>query len=276
MSREKIAKVAIYFFLSLGVLVILFPMYITVITAFKTFEESAQSFFSLPSSLYLGNFVEIFNSTNFWGFVRNSVVITVVSVIVILILVPMVSYSIARNQDKLYYRILYYFFVSGVFVPFQVIMLPLVKHMTNLKMMDRGGLIVLYISLSLIQGVFLCVGYLKSIPLELEDAAQIDGCNIWLTFIKIIYPLMAPITVTVLILDSLWIWNDFLLPLIILNRDEKLWTLPLFIYNFKSQYTFDVNLAFASFLLAMLPIMVLYAFIQKYVISGLTEGAIKG
>ena len=202
---------------------------------------------------------------------------TLASVAVIAVFTPMVSYSIARNMNhSKYYSFLYYYLVSGIFIPFQVIMVPLVKHVTNLGMLSKYGLIVLYVSFSLMQSVFLFVGYIKTVPVDVEEAAFIDGCNVWQVFLLVVYPLIKPMTATVVIVNSLWILNDFLLPLLVLNKTKDHWTLPLFQYNFKSQYTFDYNLAFASFLLAMLPIVILYAFLQKYIVEGLTSGAVKG
>ncbi|MFD0961720.1 carbohydrate ABC transporter permease [Paenibacillus chungangensis] len=123
--------------------------------------------------------------------------------------------------------------------------------------------------------IFLCVGFLKNIPLELDQASKIDGCGVWLTFSRIIYPLLMPIIATILILNSLWIWNDFQLPLIKLNTHPDLWTLPLFIYNFKSEVSFDYTLALAAFALSMAPIAIMYALTHKMIIGGLTEGSIK-
>lgn len=142
--------------------------------------------------------------------------------------------------------------------------------------MHQGGLIVLYITYSLTQGVFLYQGYLRTvIPGEVEEAARIDGSGILTTYTRIIFPMMKPMTGTIIILNSLWIWNDFLMPLLVLNRSNAYWTLPLFQYNFKSQYAFEFNLAFATFVLSIAPIIVIYACFQKHIIAGLTSGAIK-
>ncbi len=274
-SNNKLSKILTYTILTVGTLFILVPMYVTIVTSFKTPQECSKSFFTLPRSFYLGNFKEVIGRAHYWTYVKNSVVITVISVAVIIFFAPLVSYAISRNFEKRYYKFLYFYIISGIFVPFQVIMLPIVKQMTKFKMMNQFGMIVLYITLGLIQSIFLCVGYLKSIPKELEEAASIDGCSPWKTFTKVIYPLMSPMVATILILNALWIWNDFLLPLTILNKTPNMWTLPLFQYNFKSQYSFDYNLAFASFTLSMLPIIVIYVFTQKYIISGLTAGSVK-
>jgi raffinose/stachyose/melibiose transport system permease protein len=273
------ANPAVHFFrytiLVLGMIMIMIPMYLTVTLAFKTTEESTKSFFSLPSSLYMGNIKAVINKAGFWTYFQNSVVITVVSLLFILILVPMVSYAVSRNFQKPYYKFIYYLILAGIFVPFQVIMLPILKYMSDLNLMNHAGLIIIYVTLSFTEGIFLCVGFLKNIQFELDEASTMDGCNIWQTFTRIIFPLMMPITLTIVTLNSLWIWNDFVLPLILLNRSADIWTLPLFIYNFQSEYSFNYNLAFAGFFLTMLPIILLYGYMQRFLISGLTEGALK-
>ena len=123
--------------------------------------------------------------------------------------------------------------------------------------------------------ITLYVGYIKTIPRDLEEAAYIDGCSIWQAYYKVIFPLLRPVTATVFIMNALWIWNDFLLPLLILNKSPKYWTLQLFQYNFKSQYMFDYNLAFSSFMMSSLPVIIVYLIMQKNIVSGLTCGAIK-
>lgn len=201
--------------------------------------------------------------------------VTIVSVAVIVIFVPMVSYSISKNGSSKFYKFVYMLFVAGIFVPFQMLIVPLVKLLSNMHLMHQGGLILCYIAFSLTQGVFLFVGYLKSIPSELQEVAKIDGCNELQTFYRIIFPLSKPMLATIGILNTLWIWNDFLLPLIVLNKSQSYWTLPLFQYNFKTTYAFDYNLACASFIFSIVPVALLYVFLQKYVIQGLTAGAVK-
>ncbi|TBL78653.1 carbohydrate ABC transporter permease [Paenibacillus thalictri] len=264
-----------YVILAIGMLFIIVPMYLTLTIAMKTQEETAKSFFSLPSSFYMGNFMEVVNKSEFFTFLGNSVYVTVLSIVIMLVLIPMVSYAISRNFRSTYYKLLYLVVISGVFVPFQAVMLPIYRHMSMLKLLNQNGLIVMYVTLAFAQGIFLCVGFLKNVPLELDEASKIDGCGTWATFVRIVYPLMTPIIATILILNSLWIWNDFQLPLIILNRHPDFWTLPLFIYNFKSEYSSNYNLAFAGFFISMLPILLLYGFTQKHIIGGLTEGALK-
>ncbi|MFD3262263.1 carbohydrate ABC transporter permease [Paenibacillus lentus] len=275
-SSEKRLSAVSYILLSAGLIVIFLPLYLTLITAFKTSKESARSFFSFPSELYLGNFKEVLFNNNFIQFFSNSVVITVVSIVLILLVVPLTAYAISRNMNRWYFKTLYILFIMGIIIPFQVIMLPVSKLMTELDLLNRFGLILLYVTYALTQGVFLYVGYIRTtIPKELEEAAEVDGCTKFRTYRSVIFPLLAPLTATVIIINAFWIWNDFLLPLLILNKSETYWTLPLFQYNFKSQYSFNYNLAFASFVMTVIPIMLVYVFFQKQIIAGLTGGAVK-
>jgi raffinose/stachyose/melibiose transport system permease protein len=255
---------------------VIFPIYVTFVTAFKTTEASSRNFFSLPASLYLDNFKQVMSDPNFWNYVKNSVVVTVIAVGIIAIMVPMVSYSIARNMNRSrYYKFIYTFFVVSVFCPFTVLMFPVSQICNKLHLMNQAGLIILYCTFSLGQGVFLFTGFYKSIPIELEEAAGMDGCGLMKTFWKIIFPISKPMVATIIILNTLWIWNDFLLPLIILNRSADMWTLPIYQYNFKTAYTFRFNLAFASFLFSIIPMIFMYIGCQKYIIEGLTAGAVK-
>lgn len=224
----------------------------------------------------MGNFQEVLFNNNFFQFFSNSVLITLVSILLILLVVPLTAYAISRNMNKWYFKTLYILFIMGIIIPFQVIMLPVTRLMTELDLLNRFGLILLYVTYALTQGVFLYVGYIRTtIPKELEEAAEVDGCSKFRTYRSVIFPLLAPLTATVIIVNSFWIWNDFLLPLLILNKSETFWTLPLFQYNFKSQYSFNYNLAFASFVMTVIPIMLVYVFFQKQIIAGLTGGAVK-
>ena len=257
-----------------GIILIIFPMYVTIVTAFKTPQESGSSFFALPSSFFLGNFISVINKSYYFRYILNTAVILLCSVIVELLIVPMAAYSIQRNNRK-YYRFIYIFIVCGLFVPFQVRMVSLVQMMSQLHLMSKLGMVFLYLAATTPPGVFLITGYLKSVPEQIEEAAYMDGSSYGATYFKVVFPLLKPILSTLLIKDSLFIWNDFQLPLIILNGSTKSWTLQLFQYNFKSQYSFDYNLAFASFIMTMLPILILYILIQKNIVAGLSAGAVK-
>lgn len=277
MIKKKIGNFICGLLLTAGVLLILFPMYLTIVTSFKTQKETAQNFFGLPSAFYLGNFKAVISDNNFMTYVGNSLTITLCSLLLILLIVPLVSYAITRNLKKPYYKAIYVMFSLGIFIPFQVIMLPVVKLMTSFSLLNKYGLIILYVTYSLAQGVFLYVGYIKNnMPIELEEAAYIDGASKIKTYIMVVFPMLKPMTATIIITNSLWIWNDFLLPLLMLNKSDKFWTLPLFQYNFQSTYAVEYNLAFASFVLTIVPILIVYLVFQKHILSGMTNGAVKG
>lgn len=270
-------NVLVYVLLVLGAIMIIFPMYLTIISAFKPMDELTKSIFAWPSSFYLGNFKEVITKEGFLHSVINTVFITVVACVGVVLVVPLVSYAIARNMDqKKYYKFLYFFLLIGIFVPFQVKMMPLVQVMSNFHMLNVSGITVVYIASSVCEGVFLYVAFIQGVPGELEESAYMDGAGPLCTYGKIIFPLLKPMTATVLIMDGLWFWNDFFLPLLALNKTPDNYTLTLFIYNFKSQTTVNYSLIFAGLLLVMLPIMILYVFLQKQIMGGLVNGAVKG
>lgn len=275
-KTDKFLKVMSYIILFIGIMSILYPLYLTIITAFKTPAESSKNFFAFPSSLYFGNFIAVFKKANYLMYIRNSAIVTIVSAVLIVMIIPMCSFAISRNIDRgKYYKFIYYYLLTGIFVPFQVIMVPLVIYLRKIDMNNISGLIIMHVTLAASQGVFLLVNYISSIPRDLEESAYLDGCSIAKAYVLVVFPLIKPMVATILVLNILWIWNDFQMPLLILNQSQEMWTLPLFQYNFKSQYTFDYNLAFASYLIAMIPVMIAYVSGQKHIISGLTQGAVK-
>ena len=246
-----------------------------IVNTFKDLEEASKGFFSLPQSLNFQNYEELFSKNNFWNYVKNSAYITVISIILVIIINPAVSYAIARNFRRRYYKAVYFYIILGLFIPFQVIMLPVTKIMTDMDLLNPNGLILLYAALSLSKGVFMFVNYIQSLPYEVEEAARIDGCNTFQVYTKIVLHLIGPMLATLIVMDTLWFWNDFQLPLMILNKSPDYWTLPLFQYNFKSEYSFNYTMAFTAYFMCMFPVLIVYALGQKYIISGLTAGAVK-
>lgn len=276
MTKKSAGNLAKYVFLVLGCFAIALPLYLTIANAMKTQQQLSSSFFAPPESFYLDNFAAVISKANFFRYVFNSAFITVTSIVLILIVVPLTAFPIARRMDGgFYYRFLFFFITLGIFVPFQVKMLPIVKLMSSIHMLNPIGLILLYTCGALCQDVFLMVGYIRTIPKDMEEASSIDGCSRIQTIIKIVFPIMKPMLATVLIKDALWVWNDFLMPLLVLNVSDKYWTLPLFQYNFKGTYSVDFTMAFAAFSLSIVPMMILFAIAQKKIMGGLTTGAVK-
>ena len=253
-------------------LTILVPLYFTVVTALKTPAEAGT--FSLPTSWQWHNFADAWNKVNYPKAALNSGIVTVCAVVITLLTNTFVAYAVARNMDKRFFRFLYYFFIAAMFVPFPVVMLPIAKQFGSWHMDNVIGLILLYVVLGLGTNLFIATGFIRSIPTALEEAARIDGAGTWRIFWTIIFPLMGPINATIAITTALWAWNDFLLPLIVLT-DQSSQTIPLAQYVFSSQFATNYPMAFSSYLMALAPILIVYLFSQKWVISGVMRGAVK-
>lgn len=257
-----------------GVLItIVFPLYLTILIAIKSPSDMV-NVLSLPKAIRLENFTDAIKTTNFFQAFKNSFIITVSVLVLTLLTNSMVAYAIARNRKKKLFNAMYYYFLSAMFVPFPIIMLPLVKQVNMLHMGNVVGIILLYVVFGLPFNIFLYAGYIKTIPISLEEAATIDGASTFQVFWRLIFPLLKPINATVAITTCLWTWNDFMLPLIILGKPEMA-TLPLVQYVFKSQFSTNYNLAFASYILALLPIVIVYIFAQKWIRNGIITGAVK-
>ena len=278
MTREGRAVRGIaHVYLLLGVLLVMFPLYLLLVVSFKPLAESAANFIAFPKTLYLDNFKKVLGLGLYVNSIKNSVIVVVVPLLFVTTLVPMVSFAIARNaKRKRYYRYLYLYVIASLFVPFNAIMIPIVILSSKLDMMNIPGLIILYVSLSFSQGTFLFTSYIRSLPTELDESAYMDGCSVPRLFRSIIMPLCKPMIITVIILNSLWYWNDFMLPVVILNKSKYYQTLALFQYMFNDPYNFQYSLGFASYLMGMIPLLIVYLVAQKRVIGGLTSGAIKG
>ncbi|MDG3141397.1 carbohydrate ABC transporter permease [Streptococcus suis] len=276
MKIKKQNHILAYIVLISGILLMLIPLAVTLISSFKTTKEITGNFFALPEEWTLSNYERLFTdgvSTYF----LNSTFLTVVSVLLIILVIPMAAFSIARHMErKKIFAIMYSLLIIGMFVPFQVIMLPMSKLMGDLGMTNLPGLTILYLTYAIPQTLFLYVGYIKTIvPTEMDEAAAIDGASKLTMYWKIIFPLMKPMHATVLIINALWIWNDFLLPLLVLNRNNSLWTMPLFQYNYQGQYFSDYGPSFASYVVGIIPILMVYLIFQKNIISGMTSGSVK-
>lgn len=211
---------------ALAAVTILFPLYITVVIALKTPEQIAQSVLAFPNKLHFENFLTAIEKTNFFVTFRNTLIITVVSVAGTIVTNSFMAFAITRNRGKKLYDFIYYFLISAMFIPFNIIMLPLVKQVSFFHMDNVPGLIILYIVMGLPMNIFLYSGYVKSIPTALDEAATIDGANTFQMFYKVIFPTLKPMNATVAILTFLWCWNDFTMPLVIIS-DQKNQTLQL-------------------------------------------------
>ena len=276
MRTTKKGKFFLYLILTLGALLILFPMYITITTTFKTPAESAVSFFTLPKSLYLGNYATVLQDEKLYYAYGNTILITVVSLLGEMLILPPMGFALSRGmKQNRFFKGLYFFFLLGIFLPWQVRMMPVVKLMGWLGLLSPMGITLLYVAHATCESMFLYVGYLATVSDSIEEAAYIDGASTFQIYTRVILPLMTPILSTVLIREGLAIWNDFQMPLITLNRSSKLWTLTIYLNNFQSELSVDYNLSFACLMLTCLPIVIFYIIMQKQIMGGLTSGDVK-
>ena len=263
--------------LILGLSTILFPLYMTIVIAFKQPSEMTNSIsgiLSLPKSWSLANFREAMEVTDFWNSLFNSLLITVLTVLLSIVLHSLLGYVVGRSKAKKKgYKLIYFYIVSGMFVPFAILMMPLVKQTAALQLDNMLGVILLYTVFYMPMNVLLYSGYLTNIPIALEEAAFVDGATTWTTYWKVIFPIMKPMHATVAILTALGTWNDVMTPLVIMSGSKN--TLPLAQLSFQTQFGANYNLAFASYLLALLPIILFYLICQKQILSGVVNGAVK-
>ncbi len=265
-------------FLILGLSTIIFPLYLTIVIAFKQPSEMTNSIsgiLSLPKSWSLDNFKEAMQVTDFWHSLGNSLLITVITVVLSIILHSLLGYALGRNKAKSkFYNFVYLFIVSGMFVPFAILMMPLAKQTAEMGLGNWFGVILLYIVFYMPMNILLYSGYLVNIPMALEEAAKVDGASTWRTYWKVIFPIMKPMHATVAVLTALSVWNDVMTPLVIMAGSEQN-TLPLAQLNFQSQFGTNYNLAFASYLMSLIPILIFYVICQKQILNGVVNGAVK-
>lgn len=273
------SNVLVTVLLFLGCLTILFPLYMTIIIAFKSPSEMTNDVagaLAFPSSWKLDNFKEAMEVTDFWHTLGNSLLITIATIVLALLIHSLAGYVIGRNMArKKGYRFIYFYIVSGMFVPFAILMMPLVKETAIFGLDNRLGVILLYLVFYMPINVMLYSGYLKNIPLAMEEAAEIDGASAWKTYWTVIFPMMKPMHATVAVLTALGTWNDVMTPLVIMSGTKGT-TLPLAQLNFQTQFGTNYNLAFASYLLALIPILIFYVLCQKQILNGVANGAVKG
>jgi raffinose/stachyose/melibiose transport system permease protein len=285
MQSQKIKRNVMEAFTIVLMLIFLFPFVLVVINSAKKSSEIVISPISLPTewAQILTNMNNVINNQNFsyWNSFISSVIITLVSLTVITLFSSMAAWILVRNKTR-WSEIIFLILVAAMIIPFQVVMLPLlstfreISEFTGIRMLQSyKGIVFAYLGFGGSMSVFILHGFIKSIPYSLEEAALIDGCKPEQTFFHVIMPLLKPIQMTVLILNGIWIWNDFLLPSLMLGLNGKIKTLPVAVTSFVGSYVKQWDLILTAAFLAMIPIIILFLFAQKQIIQGMVEGAIK-
>ncbi len=276
-NRHKAAEALRHVILTVLALYTLAPLAFLFINAFKSNNEIISSPVALPekwSFQYVANAME---QINFWGAIGMTFVITFCSILLIVIVSSFAAWAMVRSKT-VFANVLFMCFTAAMLIPFQSLMYPLLSIFEKLGLKNVPGLIIMYGGFGLSMSVFLYHGFIKSIPASLEEAALIDGANLFQMFFKVVFPLLKSTTVTVIVLNAMWIWNDYLLPFLVIGNKDGYKTLTLELYFAKltsGQYGNPWELIFPAVFVTIIPIIVLYIFLQKYIIAGVAEGAVK-
>ena len=272
-ARARLAKRITFLVGSILAFAYVTPFLLVFVNSVKLKPEILENPLSLPVSISWDNFQQALTKMNFFRSLTNSIIITVLSVSLLIIFSSMLAYYLARTKSKST-KYIFLILVTSMIVPFQALMIPFMARFAPfVSWNNRAALIFFYIGFGVALSTFLYHGFISTIPTEIDEAASIDGASDMVAFWKIIFPMMRPITATVAIINALWIWNDFLLPRLVLTEESQ--TLPLSTYLFYGQYSIEYGQAMAGLVLAVLPIVIFYLILQKQFISGISQGAVK-
>ncbi|MBQ7584177.1 MAG: carbohydrate ABC transporter permease [Lachnospiraceae bacterium] len=287
--KEKTSSVVIRFIIAVIIAVyVLFPFYLVVINSCKKTNDITANPIGLNGisfSQLIKNLVDVINNTHFlfWDAFTCSVVITFLSLVFLAVFGGMAGWVICRNNKKKWAMGIYFTFIASMIIPFQVVMLPLIATFRDVgkfvgisMLQSIPGIVFAYCGFGGAMTVFILTGFIKGIPYDLEEAASIDGCAPEQVYFLVIFPLLKPVITTVTILNGMWIWNDYLLPSMMLGQNGRVKTLPVAVQAFVGSYVKEWNMILAAALLAIVPMIIIFLFAQKQIMSGMIEGAVKG
>lgn len=253
--------------------IIVVPIMMVILGSLKTSREAVDMSFTLPAKLQWGNYYTVFLKGKLVKPFINSTIFSVSTVVINIGITSMAAFYLSRVQSKSN-KIITAIFTLGMISP--LVMIPTIKVLQTLSLNNTYlGVILIYVAMKIPFSIFLFVGFIKTVPKEMDEAAIIDGCNNMQLFLRIVFPLLKPVVMTDAFIVFMSVWNDINIPLYFLNTTDK-WTMALTVYNFFGQYSRDWNLVFANLIITSLPVIILYIFGQKYIVKGLTAGAVKG
>jgi raffinose/stachyose/melibiose transport system permease protein len=275
-GKRPRAAALITLLMTVAALGYLYPLILVIINSVKTFSEIMTNVVALPTHFAWENFANAFTLMRYPNLFLNTLVVTCMGTAGVVLLASMAGFRLSRTRTR-YSWVVFLLCVAPMMIPFHSFMIALVKvartlHLTN----SIWGLGTVYWGLGVPLSLFMYHGFSKTVPSELDDCASIDGCGPLRTFFQVIFPLLRPVTVSVIVINAMWMWNDFLLPLLILSGAKRSLTLQLAAYNFFGQYKIEWQNAMAGVLLTITPAIVLYLLLQRHIIKGMVAGAIKG
>ncbi len=275
-GKTSVGKVVAEIVLAIAALIFSVPIFIIINYSFKTKKELyIGNPLALPQSLNFDNYANAFKKLNLVTTLTNTVVYTIISVLILTVLCSAAAWAIARNNRK-FYKFAYVYFLIGILIPAQALFLPIyiVGYKTGM-VNTRVGVIFMYIATNVSFGVFLMTSFMKTVPIEIEEAARLDGCSVYRTFFTVVFPLLKPAMATLVIMQAFQIWNDYLMSSLFVSNN-RLKTMTVALQSLFSAQSSDYSTAFAAIVISALPITILFIALQKYFIKGMTVGAVKG
>ena len=274
--KRSVGLIILEVILILCAAVYIYPVFLMFTNSFKSFKEVLVNVVALPTHLEFANYTHVIEKINYGRLFFNNVAITFTGIMGIVFFSSLAAYILARRNTR-FTRAAYMFCIIPMLVPFQTIMITLVKVMKTLHLSGSLlGLGIQYWGFGIPMAVFIYMGFIKTIPRAIDESATIDGASAFSTYVRIIFPLLKPVTATVMVLDVMWIWNDFLLPMLMVNSSPKTKTLTLAAYTFVGQYNTQWQYAMTAMVLALLPSILFFIFMQKHIIKGVVAGAVIG
>lgn len=263
-------------FLAVLTVIFLWPFFICLLMSVKSKQETSLGILSLPEMIHWENFSAAMEKANILVSMKNSIIITLCSVVIIVLVASTAAYSIGRQYNRKFYRFYETLLVSSMMLPFQVIMIPVYRMYKGMNLLNtRSGAIIMIAGLAIAYSTVMIIGFVRAIPMELEEAAEIEGAGRVRIFFRIIFPLLKPILATVATLQFLGVWNEFNVSILLL-QNEAIKTIPMQQYVFFGAYGADYNTAFAAAVITMIPVIIIFLILQKQVVAGMTAGAVKG
>ncbi|GJM76127.1 sugar ABC transporter permease [Paenibacillus macerans] len=274
-ARKLVIDVLILMVTVIAAVFFFFPIFFNIMSAFKSNAEIMKDAVALPASLYLESFKYLLTETNYPQAIGNSLILTVVSIVFQVLFIPMAGYAIQRRNAK-WTRFVFLYFLAGMMIPFQAYMIPLFKELKLLGLYGSlAGPIMIYVAGSVGFGSLLYSSFVKGIPAEIEEAAEIDGCSRVRIFWNIVFPLLGPVTASMVVLNGLGIWNDFLMPMLVLPSGEPK-TMIVEIYRYIGEFSSRWDMIFAGTTMSVVPVLLAFILLQKYFVKGIAAGATKG
>ena len=275
-QRKKTKKIVLTIVMLILALIYIYPVFLMVINSVKPFGEVIMDVIALPSKIEWSNYTYVMDKMQYGKLFLNNVIITVIGIVGIIIFSSMSAYIISRKKNK-YNRFAQFMITTPMLIPFQTIMITLLKVMNVVNLSgSKVGLGIQYWGFGIPMAAFIYGNFMSTIPKELDESAFIDGAGTFRTYRSIIFPLLKSVTFTVIVIDVMWIWNDFLLPLLMVNSSNETKTLVLSAYTFVGQFNTQWHYAMAAMVLAVLPSIIIFIFLQKYIVEGVVAGAVKG